>query len=59
MNYSSVYLVAILIFAYGYWFIRGKKFYTGPITQSKRNESQDTNQRESEEEDDTKEESKE
>lgn len=34
MNYSSVYLVGILVFAYGYWFIRGKKFYVGPISQS-------------------------
>ncbi|KAJ5081141.1 hypothetical protein N7456_013379 [Penicillium angulare] len=34
MNYSSVYVVAVLLFALIYWFIRGKAVYTGPVTEA-------------------------
>lgn len=30
MNYAVVFFVAIIVIAYIYWFIRGKKFYVGP-----------------------------
>ena len=34
MNYAIVYLGGILFFALLYWFVRGKKFYTGPIIET-------------------------
>lgn len=34
MNYACVYLVAVLLFALVYWYIRGRKVYTGPITEA-------------------------
>lgn len=34
MNYAIVYLGGILFFALGYWFVRGRKFYTGPLIEA-------------------------
>ena len=34
MNYAVVYLAGILVFALFWWFVRGRKFYTGPIVQA-------------------------
>ncbi|KAF2161356.1 hypothetical protein M409DRAFT_59074 [Zasmidium cellare ATCC 36951] len=34
MNYAIAYLGGILIFATLYWFIHGRKFYTGPIVEA-------------------------
>lgn len=34
MNYASVFLVFILGAAAVYWYISGKKFYTGPIVEA-------------------------
>ncbi|RAK71155.1 amino acid transporter [Aspergillus fijiensis CBS 313.89] len=33
MNYACVFLVFVLLFALVYWYISGKKFYHGPITE--------------------------
>ena len=42
MNYAIVYLAAILFFAAVYWYIQGKKFYTGPLIEAEiEGESQD------------------
>ncbi|KAJ5592014.1 uncharacterized protein N7459_002383 [Penicillium hispanicum] len=34
MNYACVYLVAVLLFALIYWWIRGRVVYTGPVTEA-------------------------
>ncbi|GLI76004.1 polyamine transporter tpo5 [Penicillium ochrochloron] len=34
MNYACVYLVAVLLFALVYWYIRGRTVYTGPVTEA-------------------------
>ncbi|KAJ5217988.1 uncharacterized protein N7498_000087 [Penicillium cinerascens] len=34
MNYACVYLVAVLLFALVYWYIRGRVVYNGPITEA-------------------------
>jgi hypothetical protein len=34
MNYACVYLVAVLLFAMVYWYIRGRAVYTGPVTEA-------------------------
>ncbi|KAJ5698803.1 hypothetical protein N7462_000808 [Penicillium macrosclerotiorum] len=34
MNYACVYLAAVLLFAMIYWYIRGRKVYTGPVTEA-------------------------
>lgn len=34
MNYAIVYLAGILAFALIYWFIRGRKVYTGPLVEA-------------------------
>jgi hypothetical protein len=34
MNYAIVYLAGILGFALVYWFIQGRKFYTGPLIEA-------------------------
>lgn len=34
MNYSSVYVAAVLLFALVYWYLRGKAVYTGPVTEA-------------------------
>lgn len=34
MNYACVYLVAVLLFAMIYWYIRGRAVYTGPVTEA-------------------------
>ncbi|RAH58757.1 amino acid transporter [Aspergillus piperis CBS 112811] len=34
MNYACVFLVFVLLFALVYWFISGKRFYHGPITEA-------------------------
>ena len=34
MNYAIVYLAGILFFALLYWFVQGKKFYTGPLIEA-------------------------
>lgn len=34
MNYACVYLVAVLVFALVYWYIRGRAVYTGPVTEA-------------------------
>ena len=34
MNYAIVYLAGILAFALIYWFIQGRKFYTGPLIEA-------------------------
>lgn len=33
MNYACVFLVAIFVFSYLYWVVRGNKFYTGPLVE--------------------------
>jgi amino acid transporter len=34
MNYAAVFLIAILAAAYAYWFLGGKKWYTGPLVEA-------------------------
>ena len=34
MNYAIAYLGGILIFSTLYWYIYGRKFYTGPIVEA-------------------------
>lgn len=34
MNYAIVYLAGILAFAAVYWFVQGRKFYTGPLIEA-------------------------
>ena len=34
MNYASAFLVLILLSALIYWFIAGKRFYTGPLMEA-------------------------
>lgn len=34
MNYACVYLAALLLVAQGYWYIRGRAVYTGPVTEA-------------------------
>ncbi|KAK3061781.1 polyamine transporter tpo5, partial [Teratosphaeriaceae sp. CCFEE 6253] len=34
MNYAIVYLAGILAFSTIYWYIHGRKFYTGPLIES-------------------------
>ncbi|GKZ31638.1 hypothetical protein AbraIFM66950_000305 [Aspergillus brasiliensis] len=34
MNYACVFLVFVLLFALVYWFISGKRFYHGPVTEA-------------------------
>ncbi|KAJ5157858.1 uncharacterized protein N7482_008958 [Penicillium canariense] len=34
MNYACVYVVAVLLFALVYWYIRGRSVYTGPVTEA-------------------------
>lgn len=34
MNYACVFLVFVLLFALVYWFISGRRFYHGPITEA-------------------------
>lgn len=34
MNYACVYLVAVLVFALVYWYIRGRVVYNGPVTEA-------------------------
>ena len=34
MNYAVVYLGGILFFSMLYWFLRGRKFYTGPLIEA-------------------------
>lgn len=38
MNYAIVYLAGILAFAAIYWFVSGRKFYTGPVVEADLNE---------------------
>lgn len=33
MNYAVVYMGAIIICSVAYWFIHGRRFYTGPISE--------------------------
>lgn len=33
MNYAVVYFVGILVFSALYWFLQGRKFYTGPLVE--------------------------
>ncbi|KFY23029.1 hypothetical protein V493_06148 [Pseudogymnoascus sp. VKM F-4281 (FW-2241)] len=33
MNYACVFLVAMFVFSYLYWVVRGNQFYTGPIVE--------------------------
>jgi len=34
MNYAAVFLVAIFVAAYLYWFLGGRKWYTGPLVEA-------------------------
>lgn len=34
MNYASVFLVFILLCSLVFWYISGKKYYTGPIVEA-------------------------
>lgn len=34
MNYAAVILVFVFLLATAYWFLRGRKYYTGPRTQA-------------------------
>jgi hypothetical protein len=34
MNYAIVFLVAILIASTAYWYIGGRKWYTGPLVEA-------------------------
>ncbi|KAJ5216277.1 uncharacterized protein N7498_002684 [Penicillium cinerascens] len=34
MNYASVYVVAVLLFALIYWYLDGRAVYTGPVTEA-------------------------
>lgn len=43
MNYAVVYLAGILAFAYLYWFIAGRRYYTGPLVQAQLEEESDSN----------------
>jgi hypothetical protein len=43
MNYASAFLVLVLLFALLYWYIRGRKFYHGPIVEAVAEDSQSDN----------------
>ena len=49
MNYAIVYLGAILVFSTIYWFIRGHKYYTGPLVEADVNEDDSQAERSSDE----------
>ncbi|KAK3669341.1 polyamine transporter tpo5 [Recurvomyces mirabilis] len=49
MNYAVVYLGAILFFSTVYWFIRGRKFYTGPLIEAEIDEDSSQDPRSSDE----------
>ena len=34
MNYAIVYMAGILAFAGIYWFVYGRKYYTGPVVEA-------------------------
>lgn len=34
MNYACVFLAFILVVSQGYWYIRGRAVYTGPIAEA-------------------------
>ena len=38
MNYAVVYLAGILALSTVYWFVQGRKFYTGPLIEADINE---------------------
>lgn len=40
MNYAAVFLVFILLCSAVFWYISGKKYYTGPIVEALGNESE-------------------
>jgi hypothetical protein len=40
MNYASAFLVLVLLFALFYWYLRGRKFYHGPIVEAVAEDSQ-------------------
>jgi len=40
MNYAAVFLVAILVASMIYWYISGRKFYTGPLIEAEVGEEQ-------------------
>jgi hypothetical protein len=40
MNYASAFLVLVLLFALLYWYLRGRKFYHGPIVEAVAEDSQ-------------------
>lgn len=54
MNYAIVYLAGILAFAAVYWFIHGKRNYTGPLIEAElevadsNSDDQPTNKKEQE-----------
>ncbi|EME47253.1 hypothetical protein DOTSEDRAFT_69259 [Dothistroma septosporum NZE10] len=50
MNYAIVYLAGILAFAAAYWFISGRKFYTGPVVEADLNENSSQDGRSSDDE---------
>ena len=43
MNYAIVYLGGILFFALLYWFVAGRKFYTGPLIEAEVSNEIDSN----------------
>lgn len=51
MNYAVVYLAGILFMAAVYWFIAGRKFYTGPLIEAEVMEGSLDQDRSSEEDD--------
>lgn len=49
MNYAIVYLFGILFFSLLYWFVRGRKYYTGPLIEADIDEQDSQNNRSSDE----------
>ena len=42
MNYAIAFLALILGFSSIYWYISGRKFYTGPLIEAQADDSQST-----------------
>lgn len=50
MNYAIVYLAGILVFSALYWYIQGRKFYTGPVVEAEMTPEDGSQARSSDEE---------
>lgn len=50
MNYACAFLALIFLFAAVYWFVGGRRWYTGPLIEAEIDENDSQNERSSNEE---------